>query len=159
MSDEIMGEDSPNTSNASVVLEVNAQYVKDLSFENPNAPSSLHQKEEPKVEVNVDVKAVKISEGVYEVTLTTAVMGYNDTIKLFIAELTYAGVFTITNAEGNHLQPYLLIECPRLLFPFSRAIIADMTRDGGFPPLLIQPIDFAKLYLKSKQNPDIGATE
>jgi preprotein translocase subunit SecB len=150
MSDGTTAANNPATSDASTTLEVNAQYVKDLSFENPNAPVSLQQKLEPKVEVNVDVKAVNISENVYEVTLTTAVTGYNDTTKLFIAELTYAGVFTLTGIEKTNVQPCLLIECPRLLFPFSRSIIADITRDGGFPPLLIQPIDFARLYANSQ---------
>jgi preprotein translocase subunit SecB len=153
MNDGIMEVDNPYISDASAVLQVNAQYVKDLSFENPNAPVSLQQKAEPKVEVNVDVRAVNLSENVYEVTLTTAVTGYNDTTKLFIAELAYAGVFTLTGIEKNDVQPYLLKECPRLLFPFSRSIIADVTRDGGFPPLLIQPIDFSHLYTSSQHEP------
>lgn len=153
MDDGIIAIDNLGVSDASTVLQVIAQYVKDLSFENPNAPANLQQKTEPKVEVNVDVSAVKVSETAYEVTLTTAVTGYNDDTKLFIAELTYAGVFAFTEIEDAQLQPYLLIECPRLLFPFSRAIIADVTRDGGFPPLLIQPIDFARLYLSSHQEP------
>ena len=153
MNDNIIAIDNPDASDASTILQVIAQYVKDLSFENPNAPGNLQQKTEPKVEVNVDVGAVKVSETAYEVTLTTAVTGYNDDAKLFIAELTYAGVFAFTGIEDTELQPYLLIECPRLLFPFSRAIIADVTRDGGFPPLLIQPIDFARLYMSSQQNP------
>ena len=159
MSDDITEANTTTSSEVSTVLQVNAQYVKDLSFENPNAPDSLQQKTEPKVEVNIDVKAVNISENLYEVTLTTAVTGYNDTIKLFIVELTYAGLFTLVDIKSDHLQPYLLIECPRLLFPFSRSIIADVTRDGGFPPLLIQPIDFAKLYTNSQQQIKMGALE
>jgi preprotein translocase subunit SecB len=153
MSDDNTEANSLITTDASTFLVVNAQYVKDLSFENPNAPVSLQQKAEPKVEVNVDVRAVNLSENVYEVTLTTAVTGYNDTTKLFIAELAYAGVFTLTGIEKNDIQPYLLKECPRLLFPFSRSIIADVTRDGGFPPLLIQPIDFSHLYTSSQHEP------
>jgi preprotein translocase subunit SecB len=159
MNDGIMEVDNPYISDASTVLQVNAQYVKDLSFENPNAPTSLNQKTEPKVEVNVDVRAAKVSENVYEVTLTTAVTGYNDSDTLFIAELTYAGLFTFADVKDDQLQPYLLIECPRLLFPFSRAIIADVTRDGGFPPLLIQPIDFARLYLNSQQDQKVESFE
>lgn len=134
-------------------IQINAQYVKDLSFENPNAPASLRpQQQQPKVDVHVDVKATKLADNVYEVTLTTTVNGTGEDSQLFLAELSYAGVFTLEGLPEEHLQPVLLVECPRLLFPFARNIVADVTRDGGFPPLLIQPVDFAQLYRQSQQD-------
>jgi preprotein translocase subunit SecB len=130
-----------------LALMVNAQYIKDLSFENPRAPNSLiATKEQPQVEVNVNVNATALREGLYEVALSTRVEARVGTDPAFIAELVYAGVFTIPKLPDEHLRPVLLIECPRLLFPFARRIIGDVTRDGGFPPLLINPIDFADLY-------------
>jgi preprotein translocase subunit SecB len=136
----------------SLPIRVNAQYVKDLSFENPRAPRSLQAQEgQPKVDVQVDVKATKLAEDVYEVVLTTTVNGSGDEGKLFLAELSYGGVFNLEGLAEEHLQAVLLVECPRLLFPFARNIIADVTRDGGFPPLLIQPVDFSALYQQSQQ--------
>jgi preprotein translocase subunit SecB len=133
-------------------IRINAQYVKDLSFENPRAPQSLQTQEgQPKVDVHVDVKATKLAETVYEVVLTTTVNGTGDAGQMFLAELSYGGVFTLEGLPEQHLQAVLLVECPRLLFPFARNIIADVTRDGGFPPLLIQPVDFAQLYRQSQQ--------
>jgi preprotein translocase subunit SecB len=130
-----------------LALMVNAQYIKDLSFENPRAPGSLvATKEQPQVEVNVNVNARALRESLYEVALTVRVDAKVANETAFITELVYAGVFTITNLPEEHLRPVLLIECPRLLFPFARRIIGDVTRDGGFPPLLINPIDFAELY-------------
>jgi preprotein translocase subunit SecB len=132
-------------------IRVNAQYVKDLSFENPRAPHSLQPQEgQPKVDVHVDVKATKLADSVFEVVLTTTVNGTGDEGQMFLAELSYGGVFTLEGLPEQHLQPVLLIECPRLLFPFARNIIADVTRDGGFPPLLIQPVDFGQLYRQSQ---------
>jgi preprotein translocase subunit SecB len=145
---------------ATLPIQINAQYVKDLSFENPKAPASLRaQKQQPNVDVHIDVKATKLADDVYEVVLTTTANGTNDDGPLFLAELSYAGVFTLTGLPDEHLQPVLLIECPRLLFPFARNIIAEVTRDGGFPPLLIQPVDFAQLYRQSQQEGSNGDGE
>lgn len=132
-------------------IQIHAQYVKDLSFENPRAPSSLQpQNEQPRIEVNVDVQAAKIADNdVYEVTLRVTASGASAGNQLFLAELTYGGLFTLQGVPEDSLHPVLLIECPRILFPFARSIIADVTRDGGFPPLLIQPVDFAAMYRQS----------
>jgi preprotein translocase subunit SecB len=136
----------------SLPIRINAQYVKDLSFENPRAPQSLQPQEgQPKVDVHVDVKAAKLADSVFEVVLTTTVNGTGVGGQLFLAELSYGGVFTLQGLPDEHLQAVLLVECPRLLFPFARNIVADVTRDGGFPPLLIQPVDFAHLYRQSQQ--------
>ena len=128
-------------------LVVNAQFVKDLSFENPRAPASLMStREQPKIDVNVSVNARNLSERTFEVTLTIRADAKTGDEPAFVTELVYAGVFTVANVPEEALRPTLLIECPRLLFPFARRIIADATRDGGFPPLFINPIDFVSLY-------------
>jgi preprotein translocase subunit SecB len=128
-------------------IVVNAQYIKDLSFENPRAPASLMaSKEQPQINVDVNVNARKLQEPTYEVALTVRVEAKVGGEVGFIAELVYGGVFTLADMPDETLRPVLLIECPRLLFPFARRVIADVTRDGGFPPLLINPIDFAELY-------------
>ena len=129
------------------------QYVKDLSFENPNAPMSLQAGGQPKIEVNVAVNAKRAGDAVYEAELkitakATAESGDNS----FLVELVYAGLFALTNVPDEALEPFLIIEAPRMLFPFARRIIADATRDGGFPPLMLDPIDFGSLYMAQQAN-------
>jgi preprotein translocase subunit SecB len=142
-------------------LVVNAQYVKDLSFENPNAPNSLALRQAPQIAVNVDVKARPLAENAFEVLLVIGAEAKHDNQIAFVVELTYGGVFTLSGIAEEHVRPILLIECPRLLFPFARAILAEATRDGGFPPLSLQPIDFAQLYrqqlAQQSQQPQAGA--
>jgi len=136
-------------------LQINAQYIKDFSFENPRAPASLRpQSSQPRIDVNVDVQAAKVSkdEEVYEVVLKITASGKAENEPLFLADLTYAGLFILQGMDEDALHATLLVECPRLLFPFARAIVADATRDGGFPPLLIQPVDFAAMYRQSHQS-------
>jgi len=137
-------------------LTINGQYIKDLSFESPNAPAILSelQNKQPEVNVNVDVNARKLEAGetpnLYEVVLDVkAELKLEDRVG-FIAELQYAGVFTL-NVPDEHLTAILLIECPRLLFPYARNILSDTTRDGGFVPLFLQPIDFAGMYQANMQ--------
>jgi preprotein translocase subunit SecB len=146
---------------AGVQLIINAQYTKDLSFENPRAPQSLvQQKAAPEVSLEVDVKARNLAPELYEVLLTTSAEAKVDGEPVFIAQLTYAGVVTIKNAGTDDvLNAMIFIETPRLLFPFARNIIATATRDGGFPPLLINPIDFVALHRRQAQaKPASGAT-
>jgi len=137
-------------------LNVITQYIKDLSFENPNAPQSLvqpTQQQGPKIEIGVNVNAKPMADDTYEVDLALEgraavepqAEGEERRI-IFQTELTYSGVFKIDNVPKEAVHPFVLIECPRLLFPFARQVIADATRNGGFPPLLIDPIDFAQLY-------------
>ena len=145
------GLDEPTT------MQINAQYIKDFSFENPNSPSSLQPKSEPSVEVNVDVQAVPLSDHVYEVSLTTSITGRDETQTLFIIELVYAGIFTFQGESDDNIQPALLIDCPQLLFPFARSIISGVTQNGGFPPLLLQPVNFAQLYIDSKKDSEPSA--
>jgi preprotein translocase subunit SecB len=127
-------------------LIVNAQYVKDFSFENPRAPQSLTQQTaQPEVEINVDVKAGNLSPEVFEIVLTINATARAQGEAVFLVELSYGAVVTAVNAPAEMLPMLVLVEAPRIIFPFARAIIANATRDGGFPPLMINPIDFAEL--------------
>jgi preprotein translocase subunit SecB len=128
-------------------LGVIAQYTKDFSFENPNAPNSLLQQQQaPQIGIQINVNPRQISPTDYEVELKLegkAELGGN---VLFAFDLNYAGVFRMTNIPQENLGPLLMIECPRLLFPFAREIISTAIANGGFPPLMLHPIDFVGLY-------------
>jgi len=128
-------------------LQVNAQYIKDMSFEVPGAPTIFVelQNASPDISVQVNLNAQPLQENLFEMTLQLNIKAELNGKTAFIVELSYGGVFTL-NVPPEHVQPMLLIECPRLLFPFVRNIVADVTRDGGFPPMLLQPIDFVQLY-------------
>lgn len=141
-------------------IHVLGQYIKDLSFENPNAPASLAPGDgAPDLNVNVNVNARRISETDAEVELKLEATARRGVKPLFVTEVTYAGVFQIQNVPKEHLQPIMLIECPRLLFPFARQILADATRQGGFPPLMIDPVDFAALYRQKLESTRPAAAE
>lgn len=132
-------------------LIVNAQYVKDLSFENPRAPQSLIQPStQPQVDINVDVNARNLAPEMFEVTLTINASARVNNDPVFLVELVYGAVITVKNASEAILPALLLVETPRIIFPFARAVIADATRDGGFPPLMINPIDFAELLRRQQ---------
>ncbi|QND48979.1 protein-export chaperone SecB [Rhizobium lusitanum] len=132
---------------ASPSLTILAQYTKDLSFENPGAPRSLQARENaPDININVNVNANPLSDSDFDVVLTLNADAKDGDRVLFHTELVYGGVFRITDFPQEHMLPLLFIECPRLLFPFARQIIADITRNGGFPPLMIDPIDFAQMF-------------
>lgn len=128
-------------------LNVLAQYTKDLSFENPNAPGSLApQQQQPAINIQINVGAKNLAEHEYEVTLSIEGKAEAGGSMLFSFELAYAGVFRVLNVPQENLHPLVMIECPRLLFPFAREIIATAVRDGGFPPLMLDPVDFVGLY-------------
>jgi preprotein translocase subunit SecB len=128
-------------------LNILAQYVKDLSFESPGAPLTLRPREKaPNININVNVNANPLSETDFDVVLTLEAKATDGKDVLFASELVYGGVFRITGFPQEHMLPLLFIECPRLLFPFARQIIAEATRNGGFPPLMIDPIDFAGMF-------------
>lgn len=128
-------------------LSVLTQYVKDLSFESPGAPLSLRPREKsPAININVNVQANPLAESDYDVSLTLTAKAEDEGNVLFNVELVYGGVFRVTNFKQEHMLPVLFVECPRLLFPFARQIIAECTRNGGFPPLLIDPVDFAQMF-------------
>ena len=128
-------------------LNVLGQYVKDFSFENPNAPQSLAPtQEQPQlnIQINIGVQAVAATD--FEVTLKLEGKAESKGSALFVFDLTFCGVFRIQNIPQEHMQPMLMIECPRLLFPFAREIVANAVRNGGYAPLLLDPIDFVSLY-------------
>jgi preprotein translocase subunit SecB len=163
----------PGTPPATPPLVVNIQYVKDLSFEVPGAPQVFSQlRAQPQVNINLDVQARRVQEGqnVFEVSLMiraeaheAAAHGGNGQSAavpptVFVAELTYSGVFTLSGLPENAIEPVLLVECPRILFPFARNILSDVTRDGGFPPVLLQPIDFVALWQARRAQAQQGTT-
>jgi preprotein translocase subunit SecB len=160
--------DPTATQQAMPPLVVNVQYIKDLSFEVPNAPEIYATlRSQPAVQINLDVQARALQDGqnVYEVVLavkaeareTPTADAANGAAApaegrpVFIAELQYAGVFTLNGVPPEAVEPLLLIECPRLLFPFARSVLSDVTREGGFPPVLLQPIDFVGLWQSRRQ--------
>jgi preprotein translocase subunit SecB len=128
-------------------LAVLAQYVKDLSFENPHAPRSLTPtNQQPSINIQVNVEAAPMSDTDFEVTLRLEGKAEAQGLVLYSFELVFSGVFRVSNVPADSLQPFVMIECPRLLFPFAREIVSTSVRNGGFPPLLLNPIDFVDLY-------------
>lgn len=133
--------------NPGMPIEIVTQYVKDISFEMQGAKTLLNLNEQPEIGLNVEVKANPMEEeNSFEVELVITADATSNKEKIFILELTYAGLFVLNGVEKEMVPPVLLIECPRLLFPFARAIVANITREGGFPPLAISPLDFAEIY-------------
>ncbi|GAA4658872.1 protein-export chaperone SecB [Bartonella pachyuromydis] len=144
-----MAEGEMNNSGGEPVFAVLTQYLKDFSFENPSAPRSLRPREKsPQIDININVNANPIGDDNYDVVLSLSVKASDDAETLFHVELIYGGVFHIKNIPQEHVMPLVFIECPRLLFPFARQIISNATQNGGFPPLWIDPIDFAALFQK-----------
>ena len=142
-----MTEAATETNGASPSLNILAQYVKDFSFENPGAPRSLQARDKaPAINISVNVNANPLSETDFDVILSLNAEAKDGDKMLFNAELAYGGVFRVTGFPQEHMLPGLVIECPRLRFPFARQIISDATRNGGFPPLMIDPIDFAQMF-------------
>ena len=143
-------------------LSIVSQYVKDMSFENPRAPMGLQQNVRPEIQIRIDVRTAEFSDGRYEVVIDINVDAKAGDAPVFLVELSYGGLFELANIPPESLQPLLQVECPRLLFPFARRVVADATRDGGFPPLMIDPIDFVALYRRKVQaggrprRPDAG---
>ena len=130
-------------------MNILAQYVRDLSFENILAQKGVDGELNPEIQVNVNIDAKKrTTDKQFDVIIKLRVdsKSKNTNNILFVLELDYGGVFQIENVPDDQLHPYLLIECPRMLFPFLRRIVSDVTRDGGFPPLNLENIDFLKLY-------------
>jgi len=151
----------PQDGQALPPLQLNVQYTKDLSFEVPGAPEIyISLREQPRVDLTLDVQARPLQGGtnVFEVSLQIRADAKVQDQACFIAELSYCGVFTLNVPEAQ-LEPVLLVECPRLLFPFARNILAEVTRDGGFPPVMLAPIDFVALWQSRRglaSNPPVG---
>jgi preprotein translocase subunit SecB len=132
-------------------IRILAQFVRDLSFENPRAPDTLRAgPTQPQIDLGVEMNARGRDDGFFEVDLKLSAKATRDDGPLFVVELLYGGVFQIAGVPAEEMEPVLLIECPRYLFPFARRIIADITSDGGYPPFLLDPIDFAGVYAQRK---------
>lgn len=147
-----------NGEQAVAPLVLNIQFTKDLSFEVPGAPAIYaNLREQPRIDLALDVQARPVEEGqnVYEVSLVIRADAKAQETPCFIVELTYCGIFTL-NVPQEHVEAVLLVECPRLLFPFARNILAEVTRDGGFPPVMLNPIDFVQLWQNRRQQPVAG---
>ena len=131
-------------------ISVNAQYIKDLSFENPGAPASLiSTSNPPHIDLALDLNIQRMPEDEYfEVEIIISAKATSENKTLFIVDLKYAGIFHLINVPEEQIQILLTVHCPAIIFPFARKIIADVTQDGGFQPLMIDPIDFGALYNK-----------
>ncbi len=136
-----------------VTAKIITQFVKDLSFENPKGPSGFQSKDEkPAINAQVDVKVANQKDtNIYEVELNINVSATRVEEKIYIVDLKYVGIFEIENLTDDIKEAYLLVECPRQLFPFARRIIYDLHADGSLPPLMLDPVNFADLYQKRKQ--------
>ncbi len=139
-------EGDSNTSRGAVV--VNAQYIKDLSFENPRAPYSLIANEKPEINVDLDVKGGQVHENVFEVIIHISINASTAEGLAFVIELDYGGLFSLDDVDAATREVTLLVHCANIMFPYVRRVISDVTRDGGYPPLMLAPVDFMGLYLQ-----------
>ncbi|WP_309090255.1 protein-export chaperone SecB [Phenylobacterium sp.] len=140
-------------------IRILAQFIRDLSFENPRAPEALRAAQgQPQIDLGVEMNARGREDGLFEVDLKLSAKATREDGALFVVELLYGGVFQIAGIPAEDMEPVLLIECPRFLFPFARRIIADVTSEGGFPPFMLDPIDFAGVYAarKAQEGENVG---
>ena len=144
------GEPLANGEDTAPQVGVLSQYVKDFSFENPNAPAIYQSQTPPAIDVQFNIGSGKITDDVYEVVLKIEVRAQAETQVAFIVDLAYAGLFGLRNIPEDQMDPFLLGEAPRILFPFARRVLADAVRDGGFPPLMLEPIDFGGIYMAQR---------
>ncbi|RUT30151.1 protein-export chaperone SecB [Arsenicitalea aurantiaca] len=141
------GAPQANAANSAPSFNIIGQYVRDLSFENPNAPASIMAGAgNPGFSVNINVAVKKQADEVYAVELTLNAKAEREQSVLFNVELVYGGVFRIRNVPEAQMPPLLMVECPRLIFPFARQVLASVTQQGGFPPLMMEPVDFNAIY-------------
>lgn len=137
-----------------------AQYLKDCSYENPNAPQSLSKDlPAPTIDVGMDVQVQPLGENRFEVALRTTATASREKDAVFVAEVLFAGVFELFDVPAEQVQPVCLVECPRLLFPFARRVLSDLTRDGGMPPILLDPVDFGALYERQQAQAQAAPTD
>jgi preprotein translocase subunit SecB len=137
---------------APVQAQIVGQYIKDLSFENPNVGRLLEGPgENPQMKLQINVAAERVGADLYESAIDFKAVASNATTTIYDLECVYAGLFKLNNIPENALEPFLLINCPSILFPFLRRLVADVSREGGFPPLLLDPVDFASLYVRRQQ--------
>jgi len=153
-----MAEETKDTAATEPAPQMNivGQYIKDLSFENPNSPASLAAGSAPEIAIGINVGAQKQENGTYAVELSINAKATREGSLLFNVELVYGGLFNIQNFPENQLHPLVMIECPRLIFPYARQVLSTVTQTGGFPPLLMEPVDFAAIY---RQNLEAAAAK
>jgi preprotein translocase subunit SecB len=145
----------PNGADTDPAIGLIAQYVKDLSFENPNSPAVYQQQAQPNIDVQFNIAVTQPGDDVHEVAMKIEIRAEADGgMTLFAVELVYAGLFGARNVPEDQLRPFLYGEAPRLLFPFARRVVAEAVRDGNFPPLLLDPIDFSALYMAQAAQAD-----
>lgn len=156
---ETVGAPVANGADTAPAVGVLSQYVKDFSFENPNAPGIYQSQTAPAIDVQFNIGSGQVGEDVYEVVLKIEVRAQAESQTAFLVDLSYAGLFALRNVPAEHLDAFLLGEAPRILFPFARRVLADAVRDGGFPPLLLEPIDFGGIYLQQRAQENIGQAE
>lgn len=145
------GEPLANGADTAPAAGLISQYVKDLSFENPNAPAIYQNPTAPAIDVQFAIAAAQVGEDVHEIVLRIEVKAEADGQVAFLVDLSYAALFGLRNFPAEHVQAFLLGEAPRLVFPFARRVLADAIRDGGFPPLLLEPIDFTGLFMQQQE--------
>jgi preprotein translocase subunit SecB len=147
MTDTLTGAPAIDAGEAQPGVRILAQYIRDLSFENPRAPESLRGNEvQPQIELGVELNARGRDDGLFEVELKLTARATRQADTVFHVELVYAGLFQIMGVQAGDMEPVLMIECPRYLFPFARRVVADLTTEGGFPPFMLEPMDFAAIY-------------
>ncbi len=152
--------DIENQAQAKKMLSLKGQYIKDLSFENPRAPQSLIELTQPPgIDINVDLNAQRLQEAMFELTISVSARAVYEKSTIFLTDISYGGIFEVSGYAEDMLERAVLVDCAYLLFPFARRVVADITRDGGFPPLQLEPIDFAALYEQNKGNVVRGAPE
>ncbi len=145
------GENVVNGADTGPSVGVLSQYIKDLSVENPNAPDSYNWTSQPQIDVQVNIQSNALNEEVHEVALKLNVKATGEKGISFIVELVYCGLFGLRNVPEEAAHPFLFAEAPRIIFPFARRILADAVRDAGYPPLMLEPIDFNQLYVQQRE--------
>ena len=160
MTDTFMTPPASESGDAQPGIRILAQYIRDLSFENPRAPESLRAGEiQPQIDLGVELNARGREDGLFEVELKLTARAARQNEPVFHLELVYAGLFQVMGVPAPELEPVLMIECPRYLFPFARRVIADLSIEGGFPPFMLEPLDFAAIYAARRAQgmaPSIG---
>ena len=146
MTDTYSGAPPAPPADGQASLRILAQFIRDLSFENPHAPESLRAAAQPQIDLGVELNARGRPDGLFEVEMKLTAQAKRETETIFHIELVYAGLFEIAGVAEEALEPVLMIECPRYLFPFARRIISDLSAEGGFPPFMLEPLDFAGIY-------------
>jgi preprotein translocase subunit SecB len=153
------GDPQANGADTGPALGLIAQYVKDLSFENPLAPGIYQTTSQPQIDVNFNIGTQAVADAIHEVAMKIEITAKVEQGTAFAVELVYAGLFAARNIPDDQLRPFLLAQAPALLFPFARRVVAEAVRDGNFPPLLLDPIDFGAMYLAQEQAGDLATAE